>query len=197
MAILNNSWAGRLRYTPLLNIVILIASVITFGFAVSYANASIKTPMEKQALIYMRPRPSNSKIIVYSAFMPFFTILQSILDLSLHFLVSLHPIYSLAISSVYFIGWLVQWSIWMHCEISGIGFDNAGKGETCWQVNLDHRKGSRVPFRSSEGVVNGRVGLGAVVVALYAVYAVLALLAVLRNRRGGGKSMSIKSSEMR
>ena len=36
--------------------------------------------------------------------MPFFTILQSGLDLSLHFLISLHPVYSLAISSVYFIG---------------------------------------------------------------------------------------------
>ncbi|KAI4258264.1 MAG: hypothetical protein L6R42_005206, partial [Xanthoria sp. 1 TBL-2021] len=191
------NWTGRLRYAPLLNIAILLASVVTFGLAVSYANASIRTPMENQAEVYMRPRPTNSKIIVYSTFMPFFTILQSGLDLSLHFLISLHPIYSLAISSVYFIGWLVQWSIWMHCEISGIGFDNAGKGETCWQVNLDHRKYSMVPMRSSEGVVNGRVGLGAVVIALYVAYFAMALLAVLRNRRGGGKSMKIGTSEMR
>lgn len=174
--------------------------------------------------------------------MPFFTILQSGLDLGLHFLISLHPVYSLAISSVYFIGklfplppyfhstakntvpphpmnnalgnppsstptlttlihpiptgWLVQWSIWTHCEISGIGFDNAGRGETCWQVNLDHRKNSMIPLRSSQGVVNGRVGLGAVVIALYVAYFTLALLAVMRNRRGGGKGVKIGSSEM-
>ncbi|KAL8851477.1 MAG: hypothetical protein Q9221_003577 [Calogaya cf. arnoldii] len=197
MAIFAKNWSGRLQYAPLLNVVILLATVVTFGLAVSYANASIRTPMDKQALVYMRPRPSNSKIIVYSAFMPFFSILQAGLDLSLYFLISLHPVYSLAISSIYSIGWLVQWSIWMHCEISGIGFDNAGKGETCWQVNLDHRQNSMIPFRSSEGVVNGRVGLGAVVIALYVAYFVMALLAVLRNRRGGGKSIKVGSSEMR
>ena len=84
----------------------------------------------------------------------------------------------------------------MHCEISGIGFDNAGRGETCWQVNLDHRKNSMIPLRSSQGVVNGRVGLSAVVIALYVAYFTLALLAVLRNRRGGGKGVKIGSSEM-
>ncbi|KAI4193893.1 MAG: hypothetical protein LQ350_008090 [Teloschistes chrysophthalmus] len=191
MAFLSKNRADRLHYAPLLNFAILIISVLTFGLAVSYAHAAINTPMWPQALVYMRPRPSNSKIIVYSAFMPFFTILQSILNLTLHFLYSLHPIYSLAISSVYFIGWLVQWSIWMHCEISGIGFENAGKGETCWQVNIDHRKDGTIPLRSSQGVVNGRVGLGAVVIALYAVYAVLAAMAVFRNRRGGS-SMRMK-----
>ncbi|KAL9627992.1 MAG: hypothetical protein Q9204_006191 [Flavoplaca sp. TL-2023a] len=196
MAIFTNNWTGRLRFTPLINIAILLASVVTFGLAVSYANASIKTPMDKQALIYMRPRPASSKIIVYSAFMPFFSILQSGLDLSLHYLLSLHPIYSLAISSVYSIGWLVQWSLWLHCEISSIGFDNAGRGETCWQVNLDHRENSMVPFRSSEGVVNGRFGLGTVVIALYLAYWTLSLMAVLRNRRGGGKAVKIGSAEM-
>ncbi|KAL8641994.1 MAG: hypothetical protein Q9228_001261 [Teloschistes exilis] len=130
-------------------------------------------------------------IIIYSTCMPFFTILQSIVNLLLQFLYSLHPIYSLAISSVYFIGWLVQWSIWMHCEISGIGFEDAGKGETCWQVNIDHRKDGMIPLRSSEGVVNGRAALGAVVIALYGVYAVLAGMAMLRNHRGG-RSMAMK-----
>lgn len=79
----------------------------------------------------------------------------------------------------------------MHCEISGIGFDDAGKGETCFQVNLDHRSGSMIPLRSSEGVVNGRVGVGAVVATLYAIYAVMAALAVRRNTHGG-KSLEMK-----
>ncbi|KAL8919113.1 MAG: hypothetical protein Q9172_005143 [Xanthocarpia lactea] len=197
MAIFTNNWTGRLRYAPLINIAILLASVVTFGLAVAYARASIRTPMDEQALIYMRPRPANSKIIVYSTFMPFFSILQSGLDLSFHYLISLHPIYSLAISSVYSIGWLVQWSLWLHCEISSIGFDNAGKGETCWQVNLDHRENSTVPFRSSEGVVNGRFGLGTVVIALYLAYWTMSLMAVLRNRRGGAKGDKIGSPEMR
>ena len=59
MAIFDNHWAGRLRYAPMLNIGILIASVVTFGLAVSYAHESIRTPMWQQALIYMRPRPTN------------------------------------------------------------------------------------------------------------------------------------------
>lgn len=63
IAISSNRWPGRLRYVPMLNIGILIASIVTFGLAVSYARESIRTPMWKQALIYMRPRPANRSVI--------------------------------------------------------------------------------------------------------------------------------------
>ncbi|KAL8644309.1 MAG: hypothetical protein Q9210_007317 [Variospora velana] len=185
MAAGSTLWTGRLRYTPLLNILIFIFAVAVFGPAASYANAAIKTPMDEQALIYMRPRPTNGKIIAYTLFMPFFTILQSLVDLALHFYLSLHPIYALVISAIYFIGWLSQWSIWMNCEVTSIGFDNGGKGETCFQINLKHAENSTVPSKSSEGVVNARVGLGFVVIALYVAYGVMAALAVARKRRGG------------
>ncbi|KAL8924717.1 MAG: hypothetical protein Q9208_003907 [Pyrenodesmia sp. 3 TL-2023] len=185
MAAATNHWTGKLRYTPLINIVIFTFAIAVFGAAASYANAAIKTPMDEQALIYMRPRPSNGKIIVYSLLMPFLTIIQSLLDLAFHFCLALHPLYALVVSAIYFIGWLVQWSIWMHCEVSGIGFDNAGKGETCFQINLDHAPNSTVPSKSSEGVVNARAGLGAVVMALYVAYGLMAALAVVRNKRGG------------
>ena len=62
MAISSSRWPGRLRYVPMLNIGILIASIVTFGLAVSYARESIRTPMWKQALIYMRPRPANRSV---------------------------------------------------------------------------------------------------------------------------------------
>lgn len=185
MTITSIQWTGRLRYTPLINILIFIFATATFGTAVSYASAAIKTPMDEQALVWMRPRPSNSKIIVYSLFMPFFTILQALTDLALHFYLSLHPIYALVVSSIYFIGWLTQWSIWMDCEVSGIGFDNAGKGETCFQVNLRHALNSYIPSKSSGGIVNARVGLGAIVIALYVAYGVMAALTILRRKRGG------------
>lgn len=100
-------------------------------------------------------------------------------------------------ANLFLSGWLVQWSVWLHCEISSIGFDNAGRGETCWQVNLEHRQYSMVPFRSSEGIVNGRFGLGTVVIALYLVYSTMSLMAVLRNRRRGAKGVKIESTEMR
>ena len=77
----------------------------------------------------------------------------------------------------------------MHCEISGIGFDNAGKGKTCFQVDLGHRKNSMIPMRSSEGVVNGRVGIGFIVIVLYAAYAIMAALAVVRNRRSESQTI--------
>ena len=64
MAIFTKNWTGRLRYAPLINIAILLASVVTFGLAVSYASASIRTPMDEQALIYMRPRPANRYAIL-------------------------------------------------------------------------------------------------------------------------------------
>ncbi|KAI4089854.1 MAG: hypothetical protein LQ344_005113 [Seirophora lacunosa] len=185
MAAASNLWAGRLRYTPLINIIIFIFAIAVFGAAASYANAAIKTPMDEQALIYMRPRPSNGKIIVYALFMPFFTILQSLADLALHFYMTLHPLYALVVAAIYALGWLVQWSIWMNCEVSEIGFDNAGTGGTCFQVNLKHAPGSTVPEKSSMAVVNARVGLGAVVLALYLAYVVLAALAIARKRRGG------------
>lgn len=94
-------------------------------------------------------------------------------------------------------GWLVQWSVWLHCEISSIGFDNAGRGETCFQVNLEHRQYSMVPIKSSEGVVNGRFGLGTVVIALYLASWTMSLMALLRNRRRGAKGVKIESTEMR
>ena len=47
-------------------------------------------------------------------------------------------------------------------------------------------------MRSSKGVVDGRVGVGFIVVVLYAVYAVTAGLAVVRNRRTGGRTMDLK-----
>ena len=122
--------------------------------------------------------------------MPFFTILHTILDLIFYFLASLHPVYSLVISSVYFSGLLTQWSIWMDCEVSGIGFENACA--VCFQAHLDRRTDSMIPFRSSEGIVNGRVGLGGVIIALYALYAVLAALTVLRNRRGAKVAETVK-----
>ena len=81
----------------------------------------------------------------------------------------------------------------MHCEITAIGFDNS---EMCWQFDLDHRKYSEVPILSSEAIVDGRVGVGAVVIALYVAYFIMALMAVLRNRRGGVKGVKIGSVEM-
>lgn len=53
MAVASNHWPGRLRYTPLVNIIIFIFAVAVFGAAAWYANAAIKTLMD------MRPRPSN------------------------------------------------------------------------------------------------------------------------------------------
>ena len=81
----------------------------------------------------------------------------------------------------------------MHCEITAIGFDNS---EMCWQFDLGHRKYSEVPILSSEAIVDGRVGVGAVVIALYVAYFIMALMAVLRNRRGGVKGVKIGSVEM-
>ncbi|KAL8952135.1 MAG: hypothetical protein Q9222_001947 [Ikaeria aurantiellina] len=118
------------------------------------------------------------------AFMPFITILQSMLDLLLHIFLCLPPLYCAIIGSLYFTGWLTQWSIWMDCEITSIGFDNAGKGETCFQVNLDRANETIFPLKSSGSIVSARVGLGAVVIALYATYTVLAALALKKNRSG-------------
>ncbi|KAL8871143.1 MAG: hypothetical protein Q9174_002964 [Haloplaca sp. 1 TL-2023] len=193
MAVLTNGWIGRLRYALLLNVAILLTSAVTAGLAVSYADASIKTPMTKQALIWKLPRPGRGRIIAYATLMPFFSILQSALILSLEFLTSVQPIYHLTISVIFLSGWLVQWSFWLHCEITSIGFDNAGEGEICWQVNLDHRKNSMVPSQSSEGAVNGRFACGTVVIALYLAYFVTSLVAVVRGRKAARYGIKLGS----
>lgn len=59
MAHLTNDRTGRLSYAPLLNFAILVFSIVSFGLAISYAHTTIITPMWPQAVIYMRPRPSN------------------------------------------------------------------------------------------------------------------------------------------
>ncbi|KAI4274735.1 MAG: hypothetical protein LQ337_003706 [Flavoplaca oasis] len=100
MAIPINKWTGCLRYSPLINIAIFLISIVTFGLAVSYAHDAIETPMQEQFLRMKRSRPTNSQVIAYSTAMPFFSALQSGLDLSLYFLISLHPLYSLVISTI-------------------------------------------------------------------------------------------------
>ena len=69
----------------------------------------------------------------------------------------------------------------MDCEITAIGFDNSGG--TCFQVDLDHKPHSEVPTKSSEAIVNARVGVGFIVVSLYAAYLVFASLALSKNRK--------------
>ncbi|KAL8869923.1 MAG: hypothetical protein Q9174_003909 [Haloplaca sp. 1 TL-2023] len=123
--------------------------------------------------------------------MPFFSILQSALDLSLEFLTSVQPTYPLTISGIYLTGWLIQWSFWLDCEFTGIGFENGH--EICWHVDLDHRKYSMVPSQSSEGVVNGRFSLGTVVITLYLAYFVTSLRAVLRGRKTVRNSIKLES----
>ncbi|KAL8982590.1 MAG: hypothetical protein Q9205_002938 [Flavoplaca limonia] len=104
MAIPINKKTGPLRYTPLTNIAIFLVSIVTFGLAVSYAHDAIATPVQEQFLRMKRSRPTNSQVIAYSTAMPFFSTLQSGLDLSLYFLISLHPLYSLVISTIYLLG---------------------------------------------------------------------------------------------
>lgn len=115
--------------------------------------------------------------------MPFFTILQSLVDLALHFYFSLHPIYALVISVIYSTGWLSQWIIWMDCEITTIGFFNGGEPDNCFMRNLERAEYSTLPSKASFEVVEARVGLGFVVLALYIAYGVMAALAVARKRK--------------
>ncbi|KAL8966311.1 MAG: hypothetical protein Q9183_003426 [Haloplaca sp. 2 TL-2023] len=184
MAVFTNAWSGRLRRTPWINAAILILSIATFGVAVSYANAAIKTPMLVNAQASALPFLKNLRASRY--------VLRGhkhsstcALDQAMGKMPSQQQSIRTVVAAVYFIGWLAQWSIWMNCEISGIGFENGGKGETCWQINIDHRQQSYVPLLSSEGIVNARVGLGAIVMVLYAVYAVLSVLTVVKAKRGG------------
>ncbi|KAL8967330.1 MAG: hypothetical protein Q9197_005487 [Variospora fuerteventurae] len=183
MAASSTLWTGRLRYTPLLNILIFLFAVACFGLAASYANAVINTPMSEDAIRYERPRPTNGMKIAYALFMPFFTILQSLFDLVLHFCFSLHPIYALVISVIYFTGWLTQWAMWMNCEISAIGTDNGHDLNVCFQADLEGAGYSTLPSKSSFEVVDARVGLGFIVFALYIAYGVMAALAVARKRK--------------
>ncbi|KAL9598715.1 MAG: hypothetical protein Q9219_004328 [cf. Caloplaca sp. 3 TL-2023] len=164
----------NIHRTPLINVLIFPLALAVFGIGVAYAKDAINTPMDKQSLVCMQPRPSNGKIIVYSTFMPFFTMLQSLIDLAAHAFSTLHPIYWIVVSSIYFVGWLGQWNIWMDCEITGIGFEN-DSGQ-CFQARLNHAERSMIPSQSSAALVKGRMGLGGVLVGLYAAYLVLSIL---------------------
>ena len=92
MALLNNAWNGRIRHAPLLNIAILVASVVTFGLAVSYANASIRTPMNEQTLIYKLPHPANRYVYITSdIFMDNIALRNLVTDLHAARLSSMQP----------------------------------------------------------------------------------------------------------
>lgn len=80
----------------------------------------------------------------------------------------------------------------MHCEITTVGLYSS---DMCWQYRLRQSKFTDVPAYSSEAMVNGRVGLGAVVIALYVAYFIMALMAVLRKHRHGGHDVKMGSAE--
>jgi hypothetical protein len=123
----------------------------------------------------------SRKIIFYSATMPFLSIIHSIADLGLSQTKRLSPVYVVTASSIFFVGWLTQWTIWMDCEVTGIGFGN--DSSACFQRDLDHIEPGLIPTKSSEAVVNARAGVGFLVLFLYGSYMVCAALALHKNRQ--------------
>lgn len=68
----------------------------------------------------------NSWLVFYSAFLPSISCIHAAIDFVLFFFAELNPIFTLTISLLLSVGWIIQISFWCHCDYSP-------DSDTCYQ----------------------------------------------------------------
>lgn len=127
--------------------------------------------------------------------MPFLSILLSLCDLTMQYLHLFQPIYVIAASGVFAIGWIAQWAVWMDCEVSGLALDN-GSGK-CPQRNLqttDVHGNNGLAVGNS--VVQGRIATGFLVATLHVAAVGFAAIALHKARLGKRISSNVRMKEL-
>ena len=104
----------------------------------------------------------RSWFIFYSGFFPLVSFIHTLIDATCFFFAYLIPIYTLILSILILIGWIIQVCFWCHC-------DYAPDSETCYQFYIagnthSDMKGSLIGV--SDGLTAAKVVLGMVVVVL-------------------------------
>ena len=94
-------------------------------------------------------RDVSRSIIIYTSTAPFLSIIQSLATLVYAAYKPLSPGYMIIFSLLMSVCWLVEWSLWMLCEIPGIGPVSAA----CFQIYLVPSQTSRLPLKSSTTLV--------------------------------------------
>ncbi|KAI9679795.1 MAG: hypothetical protein M1817_004809 [Caeruleum heppii] len=193
----HSPWPGRLRFVPLPVIgLVFLFSVTNLVFGIFYVKEISQAPRTDFEILSDAERPSVARLTFYAATMPFLSILHSIANGILYLLSLLSPTYSLISSVIFIVGWLVQWVLWMDCEISGLGAQN--DQHVCFRTDyMWSREVFYVPDTGSPTVALGKMGAGLLVLVLYLTLLGCAAAAVHKNRmaRKHGSKLENKGYE--
>ena len=122
-------------------------------------------PSNPKNYLMLKLEPSPRFFVFYSGTMPFLTLLHASLDLVLHFLALLNPLYALTGSLAFLTGWAVQLGFWTQCDITSNMNVNGGRG-TCYQFFVEKTRDNGDLVGVPVGLANAKVAFGYMLLVL-------------------------------
>jgi len=117
--------------------------------------------------------------------MPVLTIIWAALNVALTRLLSQLPILSLITSIVIFCGWMIQFNVWMYCEVTA---PNIEEQSPSWCPNSSVWNGHRARY----GIGMGKDWLGLIIMVALLAYITLAAMAIARGRKASKQSFGMQ-----
>ena len=163
---------NRPFFSTILPCTIFAPSAAVFVLNIKYLDALSNATLTTHAIETGRLSPSHFRLGFYTVAVPFLSLFQSLFVLVVHhFCRPVRPPAMMVMCAFFTAGWLVQWSIWMSCEVTALGL----QGGACPQRDLVLEK--------QIVLTTARVTCGGLVWALYAVGFGIALRAYVEERR--------------
>lgn len=106
-------------------------------------------------------RVAISYFIFYSGTLPLLGTFHALVDLTLHVLGLLQPIYALVGSLLFLCGWSTQVGFWTQCDLTS-SLETNGYGE-CYQFYVKDHEDDGV---LSSGLANAKVAFGWIIVVM-------------------------------
>ena len=126
----------------------------------------------------------SRQLVFYTGTMPFLTLFWAALDIGLASMASLSPMHALISSIALLSGWLIQFSIWMQCELTAPVMQEGFSGSPwCPNAQLSVFDDASTLQNVTENLACARAFIGLVVAVGAFVYMVLAAVSVARNKK--------------
>lgn len=126
--------------------------------------------------------------------MPFITLVWAAIDTFYALTPALSPVHALISSIVLLCGWLVQFSVWMQCELTAPNI-NESFASSSWCPTSNLSNVSTPQYYAADNTAAAKTFIGLVVLVGAFVYMVLAAVVLGRNRRVGKGVVLLKERE--
>ena len=122
------------------------------------------------------------RLIFYAGTMPLISTFWTAVDLGLALSTVLSPLHALVSSTFLLCGWIVQFSVWMECELTAPAMEESfDSAPWCPNAMLSSHQSSLATTTENMAMAKSFIGLAALAGAF--VYMVLAAVSVARSSR--------------